>query len=312
MTSSDARRSGLTWLPDPLLEARRHPVKFLRVGWNESASSAFGPWRINPAQDPLAATDRAALADIDLLPDMESTADAGREMNEAGSDGQDASGQANPDETQQQIDESTGVGISAEALEAIKTASFNEGLAAGLAQAEATTARDREYEHALIEKISNGLSGLSDDPQRFFDPLRKLALHLAEQLVRSELQISGQAINQLIQHCLDELDHPADKAVVALNPEDLQRLKALGHDSVLGLQYEADANLHSGSVRVSVNDSVVEDLIEHRLEALAHRLLSDPQSWLAQSTLLQDQAKHTPQDVVYRESPSDRMRDIDD
>jgi hypothetical protein len=38
-----------------------------------------------------------------------------------------------------------------------------------------------------------------------------------------------------------------------------------------------------GSVRVRADDAVVSDLIENRLESLAHSLLKDPQTWQEQS-----------------------------
>jgi hypothetical protein len=46
------------------------------------------------------------------------------------------------------------------------------------------------------------------------------------------------------------------------------------------LQVETDATLREGSVRARVNDSMVQDLIEHRLEPIVRRLLSEPDAWL--------------------------------
>ena len=62
--------------------------------------------------------------------------------------------------------------------------------------------------------------------------------------------------------------------MVFLNPDDLERFRPLA-DAADGLVLEADARLQSGSVRVEVNDSLVEDLIEHRLEVLSQQLLGD-------------------------------------
>jgi hypothetical protein len=126
-------------------------------------------------------------------------------------------------------------------------------------------------------------------------------LHLAEQLVRAELQLSGHAISQLIQECIHQLDHPVEPVQVSLNPEDLLRLKAMGEAATQHLQLEADAQLRPGSVRVRVQDSVVQDLIEHRLEPLARRLLDQPEAWMQQSSLVKDQAQAMPADTPSRE-----------
>ena len=66
----------------------------------------------------------------------------------------------------------------------------------------------------------------------------------------------------------------------------MQRLKALGEDACADLELHADPQLRDGSVRVRINESVVQDLIEHRLEAMARQLLQEPDAWLQQSALL--------------------------
>jgi hypothetical protein len=57
-----------------------------------------------------------------------------------------------------------------------------------------------------------------------------------------------------------------------LNPEDLQLLRTtLGEDDAMHMA--GDPALSRGSVRVEMDDGVVEDLIEHRLDTLARSLL---------------------------------------
>mgnify|MGYP000520529274 CR=1 FL=1 len=46
---------------------------------------------------------------------------------------------------------------------------------------------------------------------------------------------------------------------------------------------QADHLLLPGSVRVRADDAMVSDLIENRLESLAHSLLKDPKTWQANS-----------------------------
>ena len=57
---------------------------------------------------------------------------------------------------------------------------------------------------------------------------------------------------------------------------------------------QADPALRMGSVRVQVNETVVQDLIENRIEALARRLLQNPEAWAASSSLLQDVVEQVP------------------
>jgi flagellar biosynthesis/type III secretory pathway protein FliH len=172
----------------------------------------------------------------------------------------------------------------AEGLEAGKA----QGLAEGEAKARAEAADEMAAQRVLFENVANELGALMADPKKFFEPLKRLALHIAEQVVVGELQTSTQGIERLVQRCLDELDHPVHGAVVLeLNPEDKARLQAQGSALIQGMRLEAVSDMQMGSVRVFANDTVVEDLVQHRLEGLAKALLVDEEAWRDKSPLAQ-------------------------
>ena len=161
-----------------------------------------------------------------------------------------------------------------------------EGLSEGEQAARTALSEEMAAQRVLFENASNELQGLIADPQKFFEPLKRLAMHIAEQLVLGELQTSSQAIERLVQRCVDELDHPVHGAVVLeLHPEDKQRLETHSANFIQGMRLEAVHDLPLGSVRVFANDTVVEDLVAHRLEGLAQALLVDVPAWREQSTL---------------------------
>ncbi len=163
-----------------------------------------------------------------------------------------------------------------------------EGMAEGDAKARAEAADEMAAQRVLFENVSRELSALMADPKKFFEPLKRLALHIAEQVVVGELQTSTQAIERLVQRCLDELDHPVHGAVVLeLSPEDKARLQAQGSELIKGMRLEAVHDMQPGSVRVFANDTVVEDLVSHRLESLAHALLVDVDAWRKNSPVPQ-------------------------
>ena len=163
-----------------------------------------------------------------------------------------------------------------------------QGMAAGEAKTRAELAEEMAAQRVVFENAATELSALMADPKKFFEPLKRLALHIAEQLVVGELQTSSTAVERLVQRCLDELDHPVQGAVVLeLNPEDKARLQAQGGDFTKGMRLEAVSDLKTGSVRVMANDTVVEDLVEHRLEGLAKALLVDVDAWRDKSPLAQ-------------------------
>jgi hypothetical protein len=59
--------------------------------------------------------------------------------------------------------------------------------------------------------------------------------------------------------------------------------------------------LRPGSVRVRVQDTLVQDLIEHRLEPLARRLLVQPEAWMHNSSLVQDKVDVLPENTPKRD-----------
>ena len=164
-----------------------------------------------------------------------------------------------------------------EALEKGKTQGFEKGIAQGIEQGERQAREAMEQEVVtqceVLSQVAEGLHDLLQDPQRFFNPLKRLALNMAQHIAKHELSISPQAIDALVQNCLNELDHPIKGAVVVeLNPQDKKLLETLTSASLQGVHLEAVPQLASGSVRVIANDMVVEDLIENRLEALTRSL----------------------------------------
>jgi flagellar biosynthesis/type III secretory pathway protein FliH len=171
-----------------------------------------------------------------------------------------------------------------EGLEAGK----EQGLAEGEAKARADVADEMAAQRVVFENVATELGALIADPKKFFEPLKRLAMHMAEQVVVGELQTSSKGIERLVQRCLDELDHPVHGAVVLeLNPEDKELLQAQGGDFIKGMRLEAVHEMQRGSVRVFANDTVVEDLVDHRLEGLAKALLIDVDAWREKSPLAQ-------------------------
>ena len=188
------------------------------------------------------------------------------------------------------------VGIDPEEVAQREAAQFAQGLAQGIEQGErqAREAMQQELaaQCAVLSAVTHDLNALLQDPKKFFEPLKRLAMHVAEHVVMKELSTSTEAIERLVQRCLDELDHPAKGAVVVeLNPQDKERLQAQDSALVAGMRLDAVQGMKPGSVRVFANDTVVEDLVEHRLEALARSLLVDVEDWRAKSTLAQPEVE---------------------
>ena len=163
--------------------------------------------------------------------------------------------------------------IDASLLQQSRDAGYAEGLAAGREAMQAEMRPGLEKEKQAVKKLLTELRQALGDPRAYFAPLERLAVHLAEQLVRGELTLSSVAIRRLVENCLLEIDHRGEKLTLRLHPEDLEKFSQLLGELPEGVELRRDPGLGRGSVRLEMADGAIEDLIEHRLAALARSLL---------------------------------------
>lgn len=193
-----------------------------------------------------------------------------------------------------------------EDLDQARLQSYEQGRQHGLREAgeeaRVEAARWQESAAQRLAALERGVQELLESPERVHEPLKRLAVHLAEQLVIGELTISPQAIERLVRRCVEELDAQRGAPVlIELHPDDLAPMQELLRSLVPDSGESADAGKHKpawqlqanaallvGSVRASANDAVVSDLIEHRLDALARQLLLSPAQVGQQSALRSD------------------------
>lgn len=167
----------------------------------------------------------------------------------------------------------------AQGLEQGREQGLAEGLMRGEEEARQRLEADYSERQQALEELFKAVATATSDSHRLFAPLKRLALHLAEQLVRGELSLSGEAINRLVEHALIEVERaPGNDLLLLLNPEDLERWKRVAPASLDSLEVRADPSLSIGSVRVSAGESIIEDLVEHRLHQMAARLLGEAPS----------------------------------
>lgn len=226
--------------------------------------------------DVIAASAQEAMNEIDEIDDA-ATVDTDTELEKAVEALADA--QAEPEEVAATPD------LSSEAMTALldaareeaRAAAREEGFDAGYAQAQSELKKEHDAQIEALQKLNAGVQELANDSDALFEPLHKLALHLAEQLVRGELTQSGLAISRLVDNALREMTGSGEKAVmVQLNPDDLELYRPLVAQLGDSMTLRSNTALKRGSVRVSLDGSVVEDLIERRIEGLGKSLAQPP------------------------------------
>ena len=276
-------------------------VRFLQDDYSRPSTSQFKEWE--PEEAPL---NRA-------LPQSETAKDA-----------------AAPNEFSQKTSAAPS-SIDKALLEKEKSEAYAKGLKEGEDKAKAFAEKEvakvrleletstDEKIYLLMQEIQTGIASLTQEPKLLHEPLKRLALHLAEQLTLTELSLSSHSIEALVSRCIETLDIGQNSSIVVeLNPSDMavmqSRTPEPGEENHTW-RLQADATLLPGSVRVRADDAVVTDLVEHRLESLAQSLLSAPKTWQAQSAFQPERLSsrrgqaNTVEDALPRESMASDLID---
>jgi len=274
---SKSAKPAPVWRPmDVLKNVNMQNVRFLEKDYSRPSDAKFAIWNANEL--PFTSTQSSGGTNTDLSnTDIEAQAKLGGSLPEGAS----ALNKLDP-----------------ELIESIKQEAFDRGLAEGKQQFAAmqdeadkeraqAEAADIEATHQLLSHIEKAIAGLKEAADQRHEPLKRLAMHLAEQLVLVELSLSPNAVQALVERCIETLDiTPSAVVVVELNPSDMALLQTRVPDPGEEKQtwrLQADPTLLPGSVRVRAEDAVVSDLVEHRLESLAQSLLTEPKRWQAQT-----------------------------
>jgi flagellar biosynthesis/type III secretory pathway protein FliH len=267
------------WKPlQPLRPIELQNAGFVQQNFAGTKNSGFALWTV---EEQVAASKMAEAAITDNgIEDAEIRADSG-------------------DASAQTASESTISSLDAEAIEKIKSEAYAKGVEEGQRMAQAAAADEvakaqtnsltelADKANQILVNIEQSVLALQENPETWHEPLKRLALHLAEQLTLTELSISSSGIQNLIDRCIETLDvQSVSSLLVELNPNDmalLQNHKAMPGEQMPTWRMVADPHLLPGSVRVRADDAVVSDLIEHRLETLASALLQNTKPWQAQT-----------------------------
>ena len=163
--------------------------------------------------------------------------------------------------------------IDQQELEQARQDSFDQGYQ------QATDEAQQKWGDARNDFVAftDALRKAQSDTNAFFLPLKKLALHLAEQLVRGELTLSTAAIERLVDAAIKDIEQQGEGPIVVnLNADDHQQFSRHLSSDLAHLSLRIDPELSRGSVRITMDDSAIEDLMESRLSALSNKLLGMP------------------------------------
>jgi len=212
-----------------------------------------------------------------------------------------------PTHSQQALDDARAQGYT-DGMDAARAQLYDQIRAEIEAEKQADAQALAAIDQAVVDGLTAALDALHQSPQQFFEPLKRLSVHIAEQLVLGELRLDGSAIDRLVQRCVDDLAaNEASSVLVELHPDDMHALHDLRKRAGLAEknlpQLVVNEALPPGSVRASANDALVEDLITHRLAAIARALGLDEDP-------LRSQSAFNPERVAAERQRSTAVEDV--
>ena len=170
-------------------------------------------------------------------------------------------------------------------VERAKAQAFSEGQAQGQLEAKQMLEMESESSDAeratelgdMVGELVNEARNHLIAHQDLFDPLKKLALALAEQIARRELTLSDATLTGFIEESLSQVDPmQMGEVIIYVSQDWYERLQQPELEAVFATYaLRRDDALQPGSVRLAVQDTSIVDLIDHRVEQLAEQLLTD-------------------------------------
>ena len=160
-------------------------------------------------------------------------------------------------------------------IQEVRELAFEEGMKKGGEEGKAGWDDSVGLLNEFVEKMKTA----SEDKTQFFEPLKKLSLHIAKYLVRGELSVSGLAVERLVLESLSLIEKNTKGVItVYLAPNDRKRYSEVAAINDR-LDLQEDPSLSSGSLRLAFEESAVEDLIEDRLSSLSKLILDQSDGW---------------------------------
>lgn len=247
-----------------------HTASFVRVGWDARHEKPFGHWRVSDTGDPMEGQTVEVASEDLTQSESEVTSVHGNEGTIAAANG-----------------------FSEEIVLQEKKSAYEAGLAEGERITREKFKAKFDKKLKILESVIEQVNALHTEAEKGAEWMARVAMHVAEQVVRAELSVPEEVIKNIIRGCIDYLDKPQAKLLVEINSEDYCALQEEGDEFIRGLQFQDNPSLSSGSVVVRANETIVEDLIENRLISIADQLLRDKQKFIKDSTLISPHLRET-------------------
>lgn len=264
--------TSVSWRLNDLLTADKKAKEFAAAGWNDGEQVA----QVEAAFEQFSPTvvDLEDLRQEEFVEELEEEViavenDSLEDIPPVTTEGPMDSSPVSDERQAREVQEAAAV-YAEEALQQAKREAHDAGYEKGRAESEAHYQKSKDNLDQLVASLRTAQSDMTE----FYQPLKKLALHLAEQLVRGELSLSSSAIERIAKAALDDVESQGEGPIlIYLHPADRDQFGDELYDEFSTIELRSDRTLSQGSVKISIDDTAIEDLIEQRMDKLAEQVL---------------------------------------
>ena len=147
---------------------------------------------------------------------------------------------------------------------------YNRGFQDGKAASDQEMKKKSHEIATLLELLKSGQCDVSE----YYSPLKTLAVRIAEAILKVELDESRESIEKIVKDLLEEAaPSGVGPATLHLSHDDLNILSTEFISEYEDVKVIADAKLSRGSAYVEMNDRLITDLKEDRIEAVVQKVI---------------------------------------
>ena len=125
---------------------------------------------------------------------------------------------------------------------------------------------------SMVDQMSQPFGGLDD---LVVKELAQLAISLAQQIVRRELNLDSTVVTDIVTEALDTLYNLDGEIVIFVNPDDARLVRDLAPEILEGKSWKVveDSGLFPGGCQVKTPRSFVDASIEKQMETIFASLI---------------------------------------
>lgn len=142
------------------------------------------------------------------------------------------------------------------------------GYQAGMAQADQAIAQIKQQLIATIALLANPLAQVQ---QQLENEVLAMVSVVTQQLVRHELSLKPELLNDIVQHALDALPSKEQRVKIYMNPQDHAALQQHMPNQDERCQFQADKSLQAGDIKLTTEYSEVDASLSTRIANLLNQ-----------------------------------------